>query len=86
MVLEDLSSLQVINSLKSIFSKYGILNELISDNGPQICKQRVRDFAKEYAFVHSTSSPLYLRLNGQAERMVQTAKWILIKTKTLTKH
>lgn len=85
MVLEDLSSLQVINSLKSIFSKYGILNELISDNGPQESSE-FRDFAKEYAFVHSTSSPLYPRLDGQAERMVQTAKWILKKTKTLTKH
>lgn len=80
-VLEDLSSLQVINSLKSIFSKYGIPNELISDNGPQYASAEFRDFAKEYAFVHSTSSPLYPRLNGQAERMVQTAKRILKKNK-----
>lgn len=41
MVLEDLSSLQVINSLKSIFSKYGILNELISDNGPQYASKEL---------------------------------------------
>lgn len=81
MILKDLSSFQVINSLKSIFSKYGIPDELISDNGPQYASKEFRDFAKEYAFVHSTSSPLYPRSNGQAERMVQTAKRILKKNK-----
>lgn len=48
MMLKNLSSLQVINSLKSIFSKYGIPNELISDNGPQYESAEFRDFAKEY--------------------------------------
>lgn len=39
MILTDQSSLQVINSLKSMFSKYGIDDELISDNGPQYASQ-----------------------------------------------
>lgn len=81
MILKNLSSLQVINSLKSIFSKYEIPNELISDNGPQYASAEFRDFAKEYAFVHSTSSPLYPRLNGEAERMLQNAKRILKNNK-----
>lgn len=65
----NLSLLQVINSLKSIFSKYGIPDVLISDNGPQYATKECRDSAKEYmyTFVHSTSSPLYPRSNGQAE-------------------
>lgn len=73
MILKDLSSLQVINSLKSIFSKYGIPDELISDNGPQYASKGCRNSAKEYMYtiVHSTSSLLYPRSNGQAERMVQ---------------
>lgn len=60
MILNDLLSLQVINSLKSTFSKYGIPNELISDNGPQYAIKEFRNFAKEYAFVHSTSSTWHI--------------------------
>ena len=35
LLLRDLASRQVINSLKSMYNKYGIPDELISDNGPQ---------------------------------------------------
>ncbi|XP_062594195.1 uncharacterized protein K02A2.6-like [Saccostrea cucullata] len=78
-ILKDLSSLQVINSLKSMYSKYGIPDELVSDNGPQYASKEFKDFTKEYGFIHTTSSPLYPKSNGQAERMVQTVKRLLKK-------
>ena len=80
-ILKDLSSRQVINSLKSMYSKYGIPDELISDNGPQYASKEFKDFVNEYGFMHTTSSPLYPKSNGQAERMVQTVKRILKKNK-----
>ncbi|XP_048751787.2 uncharacterized protein K02A2.6-like [Ostrea edulis] len=80
-ILKDLSSCQVVNSLKSMYSKYGIPDELVSDNGPQYTSKEFKDFTKEYGFTHTTSSPLYPKSNGQAERMVQTVKRILKKNK-----
>lgn len=84
MILKDLSSLQVINSLKSIFSKYGIPDELISDNGPQYASKECRNSAKEYmcTFVHSTSSFIsQIKWTGREDGTKSSRK-----TKILTKH
>lgn len=56
---------KVIEALKFIFfSRYGISEVLISDNGP-------------HRFTHITSSPLYPQSNGLAERSVKTVKGLL---------
>ena len=59
--------LQVTVSLKSY---------VFLDNGPQYSSQK---FAKEYMFVHRTSSPKYTQSNGEAEKEVQTVKMLLNK-------
>ena len=71
------TSLSVISALKSIFSRYGIPEEVISDSGPQYASQEFSDFAKEYNFRHTTSSPHFSQSNGHAERVVQTVKKLL---------
>ena len=72
--MTELTAKYAIAALKGQFAKYGIPDELITDNGPQYACKEFRGFSKEYGFVHNTSSPLYPILNGQAERMVQTVK------------
>ena len=81
MKMTELSSRYVISAFKSQFSKYGIPDELVTDNGPQYASKEFKDFAKEYGFVHTTSSPLYPQSNGQAERTVQTVKRLLKKSR-----
>jgi hypothetical protein len=71
----------VINAHKSIFSRHGICEELVSDNGPQYASYEFKQFSKEWEFKHTTSSPRYSRSNGQAERMVQTVKNLIKKAK-----
>ena len=77
--LDNLSSEHTILRLKSQFSRYGIPDKFYSDNGPQFASDSFRKFAKDYGFVHITSSPHYAQSNGRAERTVQTIKNILKK-------
>ena len=77
--LSNLNSNNVICHLKSQFAKYGIPDELISDNGPQYSSLVFKEFSHNYGFVHRTSSPKYPQANGEAERAVQTIESLLKK-------
>ena len=75
------SSKTVIMHLKSIFARHGVPETVISDNGPQFASEDFKNFAAEYGFVHTTSSPRYPQSNGAIERCVQTIKARLTKSK-----
>ena len=77
--LDDITSSNIICHLKSQFARYGIPDELISDNGPQYACSAFNNFSRSYGFVHTTSSPLYLQSNGEVERAVQTIENLLKK-------
>lgn len=75
----DMSSENVILSLKQIFSRFGIPNIVVSDNGPEFNSARFKTFSQEWEFKHITSSPRYPQSNGQVERTIQTVKKSLKK-------
>ena len=75
------TSESTIKVLRSIFSRLGIPEILISDNGPQYASEAMKDFAKSYGFNHITSSPHYPQGNALAERTVKTVKDLLKKSK-----
>ncbi|CAB3992101.1 sec1 family domain-containing 2 [Paramuricea clavata] len=68
----------VIRHFKSIFSRHGIPEELVSDNMPFNSKE-FDEFAREWGFKQTTSSPTYAQSNGMSEKAVQTVKRILKK-------
>ena len=80
MKLDQTDSEAVINALKSIFARHGILESVMSDNGPQYASQQFKNFAEEYNFTSITSSPRYPQANGEAERAVRTIKSLLNKS------
>ena len=54
---------------------------LMTDNGPPFNSEAFAEFARSWDFKHITSSPHYHQSNGFIERMVQTVKKMLKKTK-----
>ena len=71
---------EVISKLKSIFARFGIPQIVVADNMPFNSREFLQ-FAKDWDFTVKTSSPLYPRSNGLAERSVQLAKSMLKKVK-----
>ena len=75
--LKNATSFCVIQSMKNIFSRHGIPEKVVTDNGRQFVSSEFQNFADKWNFVHTTSSPYFPQSNGQAERAVQIAKRIL---------
>ena len=65
--LSSTTSSSVITKLKSMFSRFGIPVEVISDNGPRFDSQEMMQFSEDYGFRHTTTSPHYPQSNGLAE-------------------
>lgn len=68
-----------IARLKKVFSRHGIPDILITDNGPQFASSDFASFARTWGFDHVTSSPHYPQSNGEVERAVQTIKNLMKK-------
>ncbi|UYV74135.1 hypothetical protein LAZ67_11002219, partial [Cordylochernes scorpioides] len=79
--LENTRSEYIIECCKRQFSRYGIPQIIVSDNGRQFTSTEFQKFSKEWQFQHSTSSPLHSQGNGKAEAAVKIAKNILKKSK-----
>ena len=76
---DSTASSEVITQLKSLFARYGIPEEVISDNGPQFASRKFKQFAESWEFKHTTTSPTYPQANGQVEKTIGTTKSVLKK-------
>lgn len=77
--LPTTTSKAVISCMKSIFARHGVPMEVFTDNGPQFSSAEFKQFAEEWEFVHTTSSPHYPRSNGLVESSVKTVKSLMKK-------
>lgn len=75
--LSSTTSAHIIQKLRTVFARFGVVDQAVSDNGPQFASTEFQNFAKELDFEHISSSPHHPQGNGHAERAVQTAKKIL---------
>ena len=77
--MSSMTSLKTIKVLRTLFALYGIPEEMVLDNGPQLASEEFTQFLKQNVF-RSSRVPLYHRAsNGAAGRSVQTSKAVLTK-------
>ena len=78
--LTTTTATQVINKVRSHFTRYGIPDTVVSDNGPQFSGSQFAAFAQQWQFTRVTSSPRYPQsMNGKTESTVKIAKLIMKK-------
>lgn len=53
--------------MKDVFARFGLPDEIVSDNGPQFVSSEFKSFTEEHAITHTTSSPFLPNSNGEAE-------------------
>ena len=81
--LRSTTSSAVITALDAHFSCYGLLETLVSDNGPQFASEQFAVFSAKHGITHRTSSPRHPQSNGMAERAGRTVKEFLRKGENL---
>ena len=62
-----------------LFSRHGIPDTLVTDNGPQFTSYVFKSFTNTYQIEHCTYSPHYPQSNGRAEKVVQIVKNLIKK-------
>jgi transposase InsO family protein len=75
--LQSITSVQVIEKMTSMFARWGIPEEMVSDNGTQFTSEAFQDFATDYKFRQTFSSSHYPQSNGEVEIAVKIVKGIL---------
>ena len=68
---------KTIEELRKLFARYGLPEQMVSDNGPQFVAEEFQRFLKINGVRHIRSSAYHPSTNGAAERMVQTVKHAL---------
>ena len=63
-----------IKALREMFARYGIPQQLVSDNGPQFISEQFAEFMAVNGIKHIRTAPYHPSSNGAAERLVQTIK------------
>ena len=61
--LQENTSCSVVEFFKEHFSRYGIPDPLVTDNGPQFTSHEFHQFSRE--FLHVSSSPHHHTANGK---------------------
>ena len=72
--LRDETASTIIEACKEVFARHGIPRVLHSDNAPYYVSTKFREFAADWRFTHTTSSPYHSQSNGKAESAVKIIK------------
>ena len=65
---------KTLEVLRSMFARYGLPQQLVTDNGPQFTSSEFEQCMKANGIKHIRTSPYHPASNGEAEWFVQTFK------------
>ena len=80
--LPSITSQAVMTALMKNFQKFGLVQMLLTDNGPCFASEAFKKFCEEMEVQHITSSPHYHQSNGRVERAIQTVRQLFNKCST----
>ena len=72
---------KTLEVLRSMFARYGLPDQIVSDSGPQFTSTEFEVFVKRNGVKHIQTAPYHPAPNGEAERFVQTFKHSLKASK-----
>ena len=72
------TSSSTIEVLRDLFARFGIPEEIVSDNGTQFVSEDFQAFIRSNGIRHITSAPYHPATNGLAERAVQTSSGLYV--------
>ena len=75
--MSSTSTSKTITVLRQLFAKYGLPEQVVSDNGPQFTSDEFRHFVKDNGIKHIRCAPYHPASNGAVERFNQTFKQTL---------
>lgn len=70
---------KTIEKLRTLFSAYGLPEEIVSDNGVQFTSFEFAEFVRKNKIRHTLTPPYHAQSNGAVERCVQSTKQSLLK-------
>ena len=73
-IMSSTTSTQTVDRLRTIFARYGVPAQVVTDNGPQFTSAEFQLFLKTNGIKHITTAPFHPATNDQAERFVQSFK------------
>ncbi|CAF3948225.1 unnamed protein product [Rotaria sp. Silwood2] len=79
-MMNNISSMETIKTLTTLFARYGLCEEIVSDNGTQFTSEEFAEFCARHGIRHIRTTPGHPQSNGQAERYVDTIKSALKKS------
>lgn len=75
---KEITTAFTISKIRELFSRYGLVDILVSDNGRQFTSDDFRKFLKMNNVQHVLTAPGHPATNGQAENIVKTLKKSII--------
>ena len=79
--MSSTTAIETVKVLREIFSRHGLPEMIVSDNGPQFISDEFPKFCDMNGICHRRSAPYKPSTNGQAERIVQVLKSAIAQAK-----